>query len=1011
MLLLLVLLVAVDGSDVTRDFFGDIFRMRECHNGSRCDNGGTRPALEIPGRPCFCQCAPTHLAYREDKQQCVKDIRECYMSVFYRPFTVEAIPLVYLPTSGQLVHPDAHLSLAGRKNAEAGFPSCKAAVSQYLTRDGWRTLTRVDGGGPVFGLFADGNKTFLQFLGNSQDRRVLQQHLALVRLFCKIPEYSPFETCVAIRVGWVPGIDSMDDDPPSSKANMMVVGLSLGILGLVYVFAVLIYLRIRRQQIAKRKANSDQEACIPKRDDDSDKASTHTRIETSKRLELYHTTSMGRRKIGSDPWSQMSSIVETYNQTWTDRMGQHGCEFKAQDFQLQPEFFDPEFMASPPQQVLEYLERLQNSVTFARHRLRSCYRYQPTLIGIPEDDYFYQELEKVRTSPCKEKRTTPDGGSASSMASLLEIDENPKEEKPKKEKTPPKIPPRKPQRKTVAKTKVEINHDALKSSEQEQKEIQNAMNTLNETLDALEYDIYKHDLMHQISDAEHTNPSRPSSRDDELDDFDTSSCSSLSAVTVLGRDNRKNMDMSSTGSRSVEKNLSEEFSTFRNSTYSVGSVMPGLFAQGNPPDDLGRSPDGSEGDGDCQNKETEQAVNKDHNCHEDAPRSSPPPKDPTEATPSKFPNKLVTCTVKSFPPSVKNTIEKLNALSTCSEESSAVESSTACSESSDASSVYSVKSSNTAYSVKPSKPSKTTADQSSGNYTAVSSTSTATSPSGEETKPSIKQSNKCHGHKRSNVPSGSDQNDPSKKRSDKRHLLIKSSSTESMTTISTDMTTDSLESCPSSPNLERSSLSPTPSLVDMWISKLIQNSIPYSKSRRKFKKKLVLPENEVDNWEHVCQKHKDPCPMHDLKDVEPNLIDKLAHYSSKTMAGKDVAGYFQSLRQDVLKEHLKSWLLTNGQVKKHKKGISVKYRSKESSHKKPLVPVSQDTNSVCEPVPNTTWTTFNKNPNGTTAKDHKSSSNGHSSINSTTELIDSLDSENTNEMSNGSDSNDSVQVS
>ncbi|KAF8770124.1 hypothetical protein HNY73_017694 [Argiope bruennichi] len=887
-------------------------------------------------------------------------------------------------------------------------------------------------------------KTPERFLGNSQDRRVLQQHLALVRLFCKIPQYSPFETCVAIRVGWVPGIDSMDDDPPNSKANMMVVGLSLGILGLVYVFAVLVYLRIRRQQISKRKSHSDQEACIPKRDDDSDKASTHTRIETSKRLELYHTTSMGRRKIGSDPWSQMSSIVETYNQTWTDRMGQHGCEFKAQDFQLQPEFFEPEFMASPPQQVLEYLERLQNSVTFARHRLRSCYRYQPTLIGIPEDDYFYQELEKVRKSPSKEKRTTPDGGSASSMASLLEIEEGPKEEKPKKEKTPPKIPPRKPQRKTVTKTKVEINHDALKSSEQEQKEIQNAMNTLNETLDALEYDIYKHDLMHQISDPEHTNPSRSSSREGELDDFDTSSCSSLSAVTVLGRDNKKNMDINSTGSRSVERNLSEEFSTFSNSTYSIGSVMPGLFAQNNTSDDIERSPDGAEDDG-CQNQGTVQATNKDQNCQEEEPRLnyqeekqrlncqeekpksncqeekpklncqeekprfSLPQKDQNEKLPSQFPNKLVTCTVKSFPPPIEKTTAASHSLSTCSEESSAT-----YSESSDASSVYSVKSNNTAYSVKSSKPSKTSTAESSRNHTPVSSASAAASPSGDETKPSMKQSSKCHGHKRSNIPSGSDQNDPSNKRSDKRHLLIKSSSTESMTTISTDMTTDSLESCPSSPNLERSSLSPTPSLVDMWISKLIQNSIPYSKSRRKFKKKLVLPENEVDNWEHVCQKHKDPCPMHDLKDVEPNLIDKLAHYSSKTMAGKDVAGYFQSLKQDVLKEHLKSWLLTNGQVKKHRKGISVKYKSKESSHKKPLVPVSQDTNSVCDSATNTNWTSFHKSSNGTIAKDHSNNTNGHCSINSTTsttELIDSLDSENTNEMSNASDTNDSVQVS
>ncbi|GIY27268.1 uncharacterized protein CDAR_455771 [Caerostris darwini] len=1040
MLLLFLLLVTVDGSDVTRDFFGDIFRMRDCHNGSRCDNGGARPALEIPGRPCFCQCGPTHLAYREDKQQCVKDIRECYMSVFYRPFTVEAIPLVYLPTSGQLVHPDAHLSLAGRKNSEAGFPSCKAAVSQYLTKDGWRTLTRVDGGGPVFGLFTDVNKTFLQFLGNSQDRRVLQQHLALVRLFCKIPQYSPFETCVAIRVGWVPGIDTMDDDPPTSKANMMVVGLSLGILGLVYVFAVLVYLKIRRQQIAKRKSNSDQEACIPKREEDLDKISNHSRIETSKRLELYHTTSMGRRKVGSDPWSQMTSIVETYNQTWTDRLGQHGCEFRAQDFQIQPEFFEPEFMASPPQQVLEYLERLQNSVTFARHRLRSCYRYQPTLIGIPEDDYFYQELEKA--SPSKEKRTTPDGGSASSMASLMDIDEE-KEEKPKK--TPPKIPPRKPQRKTVSKTKVEINHEALRSSEQEQKEIQNAMNTLNETLDALEYDIYKHDLMHQISESEHTNPSSPNSRDGELDDFDTSSCSSLSAVTVLSKDMKKNFDVNSTGSRSLEKNLSEEFSTFRNSIYGVGKVMPGLFAE-TTERDLERSPDGSEEE--SQRKYETETID----IHAPTSRVPSPPNKRSKTlanSPVVFSEDSLSESAAEYPEEYSNTSVPYSNGTTLYSENSPETSTSYSNESCNAHIVHSMNSTKesnaypeesikaptadsvesitvcTARSVEFSNGSSTHIQEYSNEpgthsleYSIVSSAysvgpsnASATSPSEDEGKSSAseRQPNKCHGHKSSN----NERKDQAVKKSDKRHLLTKSPSTESVTTISTDMTTDSLESCPSSPTMERSSsLSPTPSLVDMWINKLIQNSIPYSKSRRKFKKKLVLPENEVDSWEHVCQKHKDYCPMHDLKDAEPNIIDKLAHYSSKTMAGKDVAGYFQSLKQDVLKEHLKSWLISNGQVKKHKKGISVKYRSKESSHKKPLVPVGQDGNSVSDHrSPNTTWASFHKNSNDTATKDSTISSNEPSSIDSTTELIDSLDSSCDDKMSNENELKDSVRVS
>ncbi|GFT42552.1 uncharacterized protein TNCV_1787941 [Trichonephila clavipes] len=900
------------------------------------------------------------------------------------------------------------------------------------------------------------------------------------------------------------GIDSMEDETPTSKANMMVVGLSLGILGLVYVFAVVVYLKIRRQQIAKRKSNSDQEACIPKRDDDSDKVSTRNGIETPKRLELYHTTSIGRRKIGSDPWSQMSSIVETYNQTWTDRMGQHGCEFRAQDFQIQPEFFEPEFLASPPQQVLEYLERLQNSVTFARHRLRTCYRYQPTLIGIPEDDYFYQEL---KASSSKEKRTTPDGGSASSMASLVEIGDE-KKEQPKKEA--PKIPPRKPQRKTVmAKTQAEINHEAISNSELEQKEIQNAMNTLNETLDALEYDIYKHDLMHQVSDIEHTNSSRSNSRDGELDDFDTSSCSSLSAVTVLGRDTNKPIDMSSTGSRSVERNLSEEFSTFRNSTYSVGNVMPGLFAPNKKSQVMERLPDGSEGG--FKSKDESEKNNKQHNNAKDTSRSSTPDKRSSQhnniketsrsSTPDKrssqhnniketsrssTPDKRSSqnnniketsrsstpdkrsqqhnketstsstpASEASFKVSVANLVkaycepQSIQACSSSTFESklaksdstSAIESNSVKSctadgahsgdsydghhmESCYASSACSVDSSSTptkqhtrsrktsSESSKYSTPHSLESSNASSCHYAESSSRSCTSPSGDEGKSPTptKQPNKCHGHKSPSVLTDEERPDPSVKRSDKRHLLKKSSSSESMTTISTDMTTDSLESCPSSPNLERS-LSPTHSLVDMWINKLIQNSIPYSKSRRKFKKKIVVPENEIDNWEHVCQKHKDTCPMHDLKDAEPNLIDKLAHYSSKTMAGKDVAGYFQSLKQDVLKEHLKSWLISNSQMKKNKKGVSVKYRNKESSHKRPLVPPGQDKNFVSEQPQRTTWTTFHKSSNGVTNNESTTNGSDHCSMDSTTELIDSLDSHSTKEIPNDTDKNHSTKVS
>lgn len=68
------------------------------------------------------------------------------------------------------------------------------------------------------------------------------------------------------------GVENLDLPAPSNKANMMVVGLSLGVLALVYIFAVLVYLKIRRQMIAKQKANTDQEAKLQSRgDDNSDK--------------------------------------------------------------------------------------------------------------------------------------------------------------------------------------------------------------------------------------------------------------------------------------------------------------------------------------------------------------------------------------------------------------------------------------------------------------------------------------------------------------------------------------------------------------------------------------------------------------------------------------------------------------------------------------------------------------------------------------------------------------------
>jgi hypothetical protein len=60
--------------EITRDYNGDIFTIisNDCQKTS-CDMDG-RYAAPITGSDCKCQCAPSHKIFREDNNQCVKDL-------------------------------------------------------------------------------------------------------------------------------------------------------------------------------------------------------------------------------------------------------------------------------------------------------------------------------------------------------------------------------------------------------------------------------------------------------------------------------------------------------------------------------------------------------------------------------------------------------------------------------------------------------------------------------------------------------------------------------------------------------------------------------------------------------------------------------------------------------------------------------------------------------------------------------------------------------------------------
>ncbi|CAL1264981.1 unnamed protein product, partial [Larinioides sclopetarius] len=187
---------------VTRDYFGDIFSLEDCDPSDSCNRDGRRAAM-IPGEACRCQCAPSHYVFREDINECIKDIGECPLFMFARPYAVEKIPLVFLPMTGQLVYPGAHLTVSGIARLSSSKLACNVKSSLLMTSHGFQPIRTPS---EIFGVYYDGNKTFLQWLGNDEDRRRLQHHLVLIRLFCE-SESSPggtFEPCAALRIGWAP---------------------------------------------------------------------------------------------------------------------------------------------------------------------------------------------------------------------------------------------------------------------------------------------------------------------------------------------------------------------------------------------------------------------------------------------------------------------------------------------------------------------------------------------------------------------------------------------------------------------------------------------------------------------------------------------------------------------------------------------------------------------------------------------------------------------------------------
>lgn len=91
--------------------------------------------------------------------------------------------------------------------------------------------------------------------------------------------------------------------------------------------------------------------------------------------------------------SQLTPAPETSKERHTAEC--NSFRRAALQLSLNPELLEPEMLASPPPPAQEFLVKIREMISAARARLRN-FRFRPTLMDIPEDDYFYYQQHQFQ---------------------------------------------------------------------------------------------------------------------------------------------------------------------------------------------------------------------------------------------------------------------------------------------------------------------------------------------------------------------------------------------------------------------------------------------------------------------------------------------------------------------------------------------------------------------------------------------------------------------------------------
>nr|CAD7256657.1 unnamed protein product [Timema shepardi] len=327
-------------------------------------------------------------------------------------------------------------------------PICAVSSAQFLARDGWTDLHNNSHSEPPFRLFRDEGKTYLMWLGEDELWLRMEGRIILVKLMCRDGNTGQgagqrlFTPCVAFRVAGIPrtravAFESLVPAPGLTVSEYVAIGVCSVLLGLIYVASVFLYLHVRRRRKGRSddksegetvvKSNpllgvrrqhqhlltannnnnndnssymlSDSDGCCSDTDGLSDVAPASedsVRCSHNVTSALVHSCSFS--DLGPPPFQDTTnierlpeenvSIVETpecrEDRPETVRAISSGTVRRKLYFN--PAYFEPELLAAPPPAALEFLTKIREVISIAKHKM-SAKRFSPSLMGIPEEEH------------------------------------------------------------------------------------------------------------------------------------------------------------------------------------------------------------------------------------------------------------------------------------------------------------------------------------------------------------------------------------------------------------------------------------------------------------------------------------------------------------------------------------------------------------------------------------------------------------------------------------------------